>query len=67
MNREGMELMGITQFAFEHTNIRKSMLASASLMKNGDEWLEFTKKNFMGREFAEMIIHMKDGRKYMGE
>jgi hypothetical protein len=67
MNREGMELMGITQFAFEHNNIRKSMLASASLMKNGAEWVEFTKNNFTGREFAEIIIHMRDGRKYVWE
>jgi len=67
MNREGMKLMGITQFAFDSDSIKKSMLASASLMKNGEEWLEFTKKNFTGRELAEMIIHMKDGRKFTWE
>ncbi len=62
-----MKLMGITQFAFDSDSIKKSMLASASLMKNGEEWLEFTKKNFTGRELTEMIIHMKDGRKFTWE
>jgi PAS domain S-box-containing protein len=67
MNREGMELMGISQFSFNDDNIKKSMLLSASLMKNGNEWLDFTKQNFKGRELAEMTIHMKDGRKFIWE
>ena len=67
MNKEGMELMGINQYAFGHENIKKSILASASLMENGEEWLAFTSKNFEGRDLAEMEIRMKDGRKFIWE
>jgi len=67
MNKEGLELMGINQYAFGHDSMKKSMLIFASLMENGDEWLTFASKNFEGRNLAEMEIRMKDGRKFIWE
>ena len=67
MNKEGKELMGIPQYEIEYGNIKESNHIFANRMKNGDEWLEFIKKNFKGREFAEMTIKMKDGREFIWE
>ena len=69
MNKEFQELMGIDQYGLsvDKVSIKKAMLVSASLMENGEEWLVFTSKNFKGRDFAEMEISMKDGRKFTWE
>ena len=69
MNKKCQELMGIDQYGLsvDKVSIKKAMLVSASLMENGEEWLVFTSKNFKGRDFAEMEISMKDGRKFTWE
>lgn len=67
MNKTGMEILGISPDAVDNENFKKNMLHSASLMKNGKEWLDFTKKNFLGRDYAEMIVQMNDGRKFTWE
>jgi PAS domain S-box-containing protein len=69
MNKECQKLMGIDQYGLsvDKDSIKKAMLVSASLMENGEEWLVFTSKNFKGRDFAEMEIRMKDGRKFSWE
>lgn len=67
MNITAMELMELDQYDLEPGNLQNSMLASAALMENGDEWLKVTKQNFTGEEFAEMTINMKDGRKFTWE
>ena len=69
MNKECQELMGIDQYGLsvDKDSIKKSMLVSASLMENGEEWLIFANRNFKGRDFAEMEIRMKDGRKFTWE
>jgi len=67
MNKVGLEIMGISQVDLDKKNFKKNMLQSASLMKNGEEWLEFTRKNFLGRDNVEMIVQMKDGRKFTWE
>jgi PAS domain S-box-containing protein len=65
MNKAGMELLGLDNYNIGHDNIKKSMLLAAANMKNGDEWLEFTRNNFMGREKAELEVHMQDGTRYI--
>ena len=67
MNKKAMELFGLGKSDVEHDNIEKSMLIAARNMKNSAEWLEFARKNFMGRERAEIEVHMLDGRKYIWE
>jgi hypothetical protein len=69
MNKECQKLMGIDQYGLsvDKNSIKKAMLISASLMENGEEWLVFTSRNFKGRDFAEMEIRMKDGRKFSWE
>ena len=52
-------------YFIENNNIQKSMELVAANMKNADEWLDFTRKNFMSRERAEHVIHMQDGARYI--
>jgi PAS domain S-box-containing protein len=65
MNKAGMEVLGFDKFSVGYDNIKKNMLLAAVKMKNGEEWLEFTRKNFLGREKAELEVHMQDGARYI--
>ncbi|KPK25952.1 MAG: hypothetical protein AMJ61_10380 [Desulfobacterales bacterium SG8_35_2] len=65
MNKAGMESLGLDNYNVEYADIQKSMQLAAENMKNGDEWLEFARKNFMGREKAEFEVHMQAGTRYI--